>query len=415
MKGKQLLILAVAAVVLIIAAMKSGQRELDTSLDWVGKRVLAEMDMNAVDTITITGGATSASVTRTETGWVVNEKFGYAADFDKIRDTVIDLVEVKVTDLIDLEPAEHSRLGIGAPSPALNAKRVTLAQGEKSLASLVLGNDHMQTSPNGPAPGGAYPDGRYVSVEGSDRVFLVSETFSSVSENAIDWVDTELCNVTASDITEISISGVDRVPVKLTQDGTDLKLADLANSEELDDSKLSSLRNALSYLNLSDIADPALSDEATGFDKPTTFSAITKNGTTYTLNIGGTDASANRYMRVEVGYTEPSVEANVEETDEAKAKSEARQAEIANNKAAATELNAKLSPWTYLIASYKGDIMLTTRNNLVTEKAKEEPAGTAAAVETATPVVTPITPAVEPIITPNQTETNEAAAKSTSE
>ena len=120
-------------------------------------------------------------------------------------------------------------------------------------------------------------------------------------------------------------------------------------------------------------------------------------------------------MRVEVGYTEPSVEANVEETDEAKAKSEARQAEIANNKAAATELNAKLSPWTYLIASYKGDIMLTTRNNLVTEKAKEEPAGTAAAVETATPVVTPITPAVEPIITPNQTETNEAAAKSTSE
>jgi hypothetical protein len=415
MKGKQLLILAVVAAVLIIAATKSGQRELDTSLDWVGKRVLAEMDMNAVDVITITGAAASASIRRTDTGWVVNEKFGYAADFDKIRDTVIDLVEAKVADVIDLEPAEHSRLGIAAPSLALNAKRVTLAQGETALASLILGNDHMKASASAAAPGAGYPDGRYVSVEGSDRVFLVNETFSSVSENAIDWVDTELCNIAAGDIIEISIAGTDRVPVKLMQDGTDLTLAGLADNKELDVSKLSSLRNALSYLNLSDIADPTLSDEATGLDAPTTFSAITKNGTTYTLNIGGADESSSRYIRVEVAYTEPTVEAEGEETDEAKA--EARKTEIAKTKADATALHAKLSPWTYLIASYKGDTMLTTRNSLVKEKADENPADNTAAIETATPVATSIAtaPVVEPVTIPNQTETNEAAAKSTSE
>ena len=415
MKGKQLLILAVAAVVLIIAAMKSGQRELDTSLDWVGKRVLAEIDMNAVDSITIVGAAASASITRTETGWVVNEKFGYAADFDKIRDTVIDLVELKVTDVIDVEPTEHSRLGIGTPSPALTAKRITLAQGETPLGSLILGNDHMKESPSAPAPGGGYPDGRYVSVEGSDRVFLVSKTFASLSENAIDWVNTELCNITANDIMEISIAGKDRVPVKLTQDGTDLKLADLADNEEHDASKLSSLRNVLSYLNFDDIADPALSDEAAGLDKPTLFSATTKNGTTYTLNIGGADESSRRYMRVEVTYTEPTVEADSEEMDEAKA--EVHKAEIAKNKADAAALHTKSSSWTYVIASYKADTMLTTRGSLVKEKAEEKPADNAASIETATPVVTPIAPApaVKPVTTPDQTETNEAAAKSTSE
>ncbi len=383
MKGKQLVILAVVAAGLIFGAIKSSQTTPDASLDLIGNTVLSNLEINSLDTLRVVGANDTATIERGESGWVVKERFGYPADFEKVRDAVIDLVEVKIADVVDLDPSEFTRLDIAAPSSTVNSKRVSLIGDGSVKGEIVLGKEHMNANSGGPAGMGGYPDGRYISDANLERVYRVTETFSALSDKPIDWVDKDLFNVTGTDIASVSISGPDRTALALAAEGADFVLADLTETEELDTSKVSSIKNALSYLTMRDIAMPELSDDAMGFDGAVRFVANAKNGMVYTLLIGGKAESDGRYLRASVNYVAPArPQTDTEEAADAAAQREAAEAQA---QAEAETLNAKLGNWTYIIASFKGDALITQRADLVKEKEVE-----------ATPIAETTTPAEPP-------------------
>ena len=374
MKGKQISILAVVAIILIVGAIKTSQKKADPAIDMIGTTVLADLNINSVDALLIVGASAHTTVERHDAGWTVKEKYGYPADFDKVRRSVIDLSELKVADVIDLAPEEFARLDIADPSPDVDSKRVTLKSGDTVLGTLILGKEHSKQAAE-PSGYGGYPDGRYVSLAGGKHVFRVSNPMTALGDTPIDWVDSDLLSIAATDLETITITGPNRTPLSLTRDGTDLTLEGMGENEEGEASKLSTLGNALSYLTLSDIADPSISDADLGLDQPTEWVATAKNGTVYTLQLGSAADAGGRYLRIGVAYPAHEAVEAAASTSTSNAVAEAsseQEATLAKQRSEAEALNSKLSAWTFVVAYHTGDAMLTTRDQLVKQKEAPE-------------------------------------------
>jgi hypothetical protein len=160
-----------------------------------------------------------------------------------------------------------------------------------------------------------------------------------------------------------------------------------ADNETTDTTELSSVRNALSYFDMSDIASPALGEEQMGFANAATFMAETEDGIAYTLTIGGKAEGNNHYIKIaaeKLDLPEP----QGEEGESADDVPRDVQAEV-------DALNHRFSKWTFIIPGYKAESMLKTRDDLVeTKEEKEGSAEEAAPLEVTTePVEIPADPA----------------------
>jgi len=229
----------------------------------------------------------------------------------------------------------------------------------------------MRSTPSGRGGPDGYPDGRYVSADGGKTGYLVSEDLSDLAGDQKDWLDAEITSVAAADMAEITLTAPDGAALTLRRENGSLALDTLAEDEELDNSKLYAVESALNYLRLEDIADPSLDDAQLGFDKPSLFTVKTPKGEIYSVSIGGSPEGADtRYIRVAVVLA-PAQGTTNDPVDPAAGAEENAKKERAELEAATMDLNARLSPWTYVISSYKADAMTRTRADLV--KKTEEP------------------------------------------
>ncbi len=380
MNPKKLGILAAVAVVLGGIAYMTSREPADTTPEALGKTVLGELDVNAVEKITLTTPTATTTVARAGDKWVLANRYDYPVDFGKVRDILIDLSELKVGQVIEVSDTRRKSLKLAPPKAGDEDTGMLLelyGEGAGKIASLLIGETRKRKTED--APGDGYPDGRYVSTDGGETAYLVKETLTQLSETPTDWLDTEICNVSSSDIEDIRIAGPARPKLTFTKKDGSLKLAGVRDEEELETSKMYSIESALSYLRLEDIADPALGDDVTGMNDPVVFTANTKKGEIYSARVGNKVADGDkRYLRLAVALkpAEPEPAPPEDEDEEAKKKREKEAEKKANERteleATVAELNAKLAPWTFVIESYKSDNLAITRDKLVKLKEKEK-------------------------------------------
>jgi hypothetical protein len=391
MRGNKLIVLAVVAVVLVALAFVMNRKEAKIRPTNVGELVLPDLPVNDVRRIdVITSSNETVAVSRTDDAWVSHDKYGYPVDFVKVKDALIELSELKIGQVMNVSESQKAAINMVAPGQGVeNAGSLVNLYGEggKKIASVLLGKEHSRQAPSqGGMMGGSFPDGRYVSVDNGERVYLVAQTLSMFGDDPKDWLDTEIVNVEADKIKEVTVAVPGEDTMVFKKDGSDMVLDGLADDEEMDSSKQYNIKSALGYLKFKDIADPSLSDAETGMTNATLYKALAENGALYTAMIGGAADGEDRYFRMAVALTDlPEEEgkeeakedepAEGEETDaaDAAAKKEKR-AELEKEIA---DLSAKLSKWTYVIASYETDSMILKRDEMVKKKEKEEESGDA--------------------------------------
>jgi len=389
MKGRNLVVMVVLAAVLVGVAVLTSREKGESTPDVVGGLLFPDLPVNDVEKIVIRSGRETATVARLDKKWVAPGKFNYPADFTKIRDTLLKLSDLRIGQLVRVDDDQRASLKLNPPVPGDVSGTLVELHGKEgeTLASLLLGEPRHRKRLDTPNSFDGYADGRYVSTDGGNNVYLVSETLQGLSVNMKDWLDTDLVNVMSSDIAEITINGPDRDTVRLTRekDGGTLRAVGLSKKEEADTSRIDSIESALSYLRFNDIADPSLSDEQTGTHDPVVFRAITKEGEIYTVRIGGSPEDGNdRYVRFNVALT-PAGKTGLPKTDveddeegeeaEKTAKEQAQDKEAEKQKQLnekVRSLGEKLDNWTYLISSYKADPMMSVRADLVKKKGKAE-------------------------------------------
>lgn len=363
MTGKRLLMLLGIGIVLVGIAWWTS-RDTSNVSPLMGCKLIKNLDLNAIDEIVITAGSETSRVARTDSGWVMPSRYDYPANFENIRQFMLKLERLTIGQVADVNEAQKTELGMTAAS----ATHVKLLAEDDVTTELLLGNIREGQRAAGPRGFGAPQGGRFVSNDGGDTVCLIAEALHEVTPRADAWLKTDLLNVAGDDLKRIEIAPQAEPAFTLVRDKEDaLTLANLNKNETFDSSKRYSLQNALSRLQLKEVANPETSDAELGFSDPGRFRAWAKDGRFFDLTLSSPIGDTNdRYVRIAAGFEEPKAAdtKSAEDNEETEAKPEDTTAQL---KADVAALNDRLSQWTFRIQGYKADTLCTSRKSLIKE------------------------------------------------
>lgn len=387
MKPKKLILLAVVGLALGAWAWWSWQQEQRRAVpEAIGKPAFPNLDVNQVRKILVVSSGSTVSVARVSGAWVVPDRFNYPANFSKVAQCLRELGEAKVWQVMNVAETQLDELNLLLPGHASDDKResegtlVTLLGAQDSvLTSFVVGKPFARKPDR--APGGtgmmlsSGQDGQYVRLS-DGRVIILPTFLGRLLEGAQHWLADDFLNITAGQLAELTVTGPERAEVVVRRDpeAARLVLQGVADDEETDAAKFNQLTGMLGYLSFHDVANPALTPSQTGLDAPVVVTAVTTQGVAYALSIGGPVATNNpdRYVSVKVSLRPRSapVPASVRTNaapDQVAAANEAAEAKKLADTVA--ELDQRLSPWIYIVKSYRVEPALATRESLVTKKA----------------------------------------------
>ncbi len=370
MKAKKLIILSCAAALLVAVAILTSDKGGSTAKTNVqSEQLFKDLPVNDVTRIEIITATQVMRVQRGEDGWFAPDKFGYPAKFDRIKEALISLTEMKAGDERKLNDEQRLRAKMISPAnkEADDAGKGSLVRvytsGSGPAATLLIGSQRQTES----ATPGAGAMGTFVSPDEGKTILLTSE-FMGYLQNADPsaWLNTEILSVNSFNITNITIQLPDEEPLTLYSDGQrDLTMDRIPRKHKLDADKARTVRFSLSYLRYAEVADPALDNETMGFGEPSTFTAATSEGELYTVTLGGkVEGRDDRYLRAAaefIGTIPAAAEGEDEKAREAREKLEETRKKVES-------INERLRKWTYVVPASSVESMLFTRDDLIVQK-----------------------------------------------
>lgn len=381
MKLKQLCVLLIVAIALALMAVRMSRNETRRSTpSQIGNKVLPalETSINDISLIVVSSPSATTRVARIDGIWRVPGRHNYPADFAKVRALLTKLVDLKILQAIRTSPAILTDLQLGSSASAPEAAATVIDLQDKQgsmLATLKVGKPRLRSAPDSEMnPYGSFPDGRFVATD-DQHVYLVGDALNELVTTEKDWLDADFLNVNASDVTFIEVTGATSgvARVERASPSGEMVLKDLKEGQEADSAKLNSLAAALSFLRFDDIADPKLTPEQTGLDKPVIFKSRTRKGEVFTVRLGKSpEGDPRRYVAATVAFeaTPAAPPAGTNATQVAAAQAQAE--EQAKTAAAVQQLNTKISSWVYLINAYQADAMTKGHGDLVAVKQEEQ-------------------------------------------
>src|ERR1041385_3491086 len=185
MKGKQLAIVLGLLVALGGIALFLNQRNSaswsSTATTSTGK--VLDFQLNDVSQVTVKEGSGELNLVKKDDIWRVKERADYPAAFDKVSSLLRKLWELRPVQDVKIGPSQLGRLQLTGPSQGSTSGTLVDLKGggDKRLAALLVGKKYVKNSDQPASEGGGIPAGRYVmATDGSNRVFLVSDTFDEV-------------------------------------------------------------------------------------------------------------------------------------------------------------------------------------------------------------------------------------------
>jgi len=256
------------------------------------KKVFDDFPINEVASVEIRNAEGSVHLEKGEENWQVEERNGYPADTESIVSLLRDLWDLNIGQPVTIGRSQYGRLDLVHPEEASGDSAATILtfQNEEGndIASLWLGKVH-ERADNRPSPFGggmAMTDaGRYVKTGGSNAVFLVSETFDDIDIDPAVWLDQDFFEIQGIRTIEMR-SGNEEEDWKLVRESPtgDFSFADPREGEELEQSKVSSMKSAFSNPQFEDV----YTGEAKEENQPdkTTFVITTFDDFRYEVRVG---------------------------------------------------------------------------------------------------------------------------------
>jgi len=216
--------------------------------------------------------------------WIVAERGGFPADFDKVHDFVLKAIGLKIGQSEPIGEKDRARLNLDASGTAVEF----LAADGKPLARFTAGRKYFKREPDNPER--AIADGRYVTLPGDEkRVYVVADPLAQASVKSADWISR--AGIAAEKVKSLEVRhgegpAGDDWKVERSGDNADWKLAGARRGEKLETTKANSAAYAFAGLDLADVAPKEAKPEETGLDKPTIVTANTLDGLSYALKLG---------------------------------------------------------------------------------------------------------------------------------
>jgi hypothetical protein len=342
-----------AIMVLLLAVLGGGavlvyeqqQAREPSNVATLGRPLLKGLAAPEIASIRIAGPKSIITLEHKGKDWVIDERGGFPADFDKVRAFVLEALELKIGQSEPIGAQDRARLQLLEPDKGEGAGTLVefRAADGKALASMLIGKKYFKKAPADPST--ATPDGRFVLLPADPgTVYVVPDPLAQASARSAAWIDRSGISAQKVKTLEVTLAGEQPWKIERENENAEWKLVGAKAGEKVEVTKANAASYSLSLLELADVAPPGTSAQTAGFDKPTaTIVATTFGGLTYEFTVGRLDG-ANYYLRF----------ARQGEPDK---KDEAR---LAREKA--------LESYTLLVAKTKLDDTLKKRSDLLETK-----------------------------------------------
>jgi hypothetical protein len=366
MKGKTFLILLVAAGVLGTLTFLYLKDDTHTGNVKMGDKLFADLPVNQVATIVIADPEATVTLIKGEEKWQVQERSGYAADFGKIRDTVVKISRLKIGRRFTGSPDSLTRLALLAPSAndeAGRGKQITLKDSAGAiLADFILGQTR-ETEGGGSG-------GQYLKKVDGDAVFLVDGNFRFLKSDPPDWLQKEILDIKAEDVAEVTCYTADAQQPVYTlsrpKKGEAAQLTPLPSGRSVDQAKVDQVFNALNPLTVNDVAAGEGKPPA-GESGSMRLSYRLYDGRRITI-FPASAGEADHSLRVAAENVAEEAAARNPEEDKAASKKDDQaggEKEKAPVVRTAAQLNAALGPWVFSVQKWQFDSFITRPDDLL--------------------------------------------------
>jgi hypothetical protein len=310
------LILVVAALAALAAVMlRPGQEDAKQTV--LGQQLFADVPFQEIAKIRIVSKDETTTVVKKPSGWGVEEKNGYPADFSKISELVKKCRDLKAGRSFAADEQVLDRLALYPPSQTgvegkSTATRLVLAdKADRTILDLLIGKARESDQGFG---------GHYLMREGQPTVYLVDKTFKFLSASPDDWLHRQVINLDAETIEAVACyrHGEQNPVYELRRPakGEDFAFAGMNGNPPLNQGKAGRVTGALSPLQAEDVLAADQDGKDVSFAESDRFVYTTFDGRSYTVELGGTfsrDEKSFTYARLSKSPPPGKVE---KETDE---------------------------------------------------------------------------------------------------
>ena len=191
----------VTAIVVIGAGYAVMSRQSAVTRTLVEEAVFPDLvgQINDVAAIEVTGAEQSFSVRHDGDQWVVSSLADFPAEFDKVKQALLAVAELKTVEAKTADPERHVVLGLNEPGSEEGGglKVRVLGAEDAVLAGLLLGNAGRGTR-----------DLVYVRRDGEDQTWLARRK-PDIGDDPRDWVDTMLVKIDIERVSRITLAHAD--------------------------------------------------------------------------------------------------------------------------------------------------------------------------------------------------------------
>ena len=274
-----LLLVMLGGGALLVRRQAETQRPADAAA--LGQPLLKDLKASEVAAISIREPKGALTIQRKGERWLIAERDGFPADFDRVREFVVKALGLKIGQSDAIGDKDRARLNLDASGTAIEF----LGADGKPLARLVAGRKYFKNEPDNPTK--AIGDGRFVMLPGEDkRLFVVSDPLTQASIRTADWISRAGFAAEKVRTLEVRLADGGAWKIERSGDNADWKLAGASRGEKLEVTKANAASYSLAKVELADVAPKTLKPEDAGLDKPATVVATTFDGLTYTLSVG---------------------------------------------------------------------------------------------------------------------------------
>ena len=374
MNKKTLFILLVVLAVLagVGRSILMDRSDESASIDAMGAVIFKRLPANEITSISIHRPDDSVMLVKEKGIWVVQNRFGYPADFSKITDLIRKLKQTRVGRNFPASESVLKRLSLISPTDkgALRedkASRIQIKDKDQAvMVDILLGNTRKREEKS-------VPDSQFIMLADGTDIYLVDQIFSPFDTAAPSWLQKNPINVTQKHIQKIACVGPDgavRYSFERAQ-GKDLALVSPPTKGTVKQSDLNRLAGALTGLEIEDVADPSSPPESlsNGISPRLDFTLF--DGITYHVYPGITcSPGIPCYVRLEVDYKRPTAP-TASGGDASKDKESTEDKSGGDLMAKANGMNGRLAPWFFVVPARQHQAFFTTLGEMLEDKTKK--------------------------------------------
>lgn len=233
-----------ALLALVVFVGRDGSSENTSADTLLMPEISAQInDVGRVEIISA-GNNVVATMVKSGNDWQLEQMGGYRADWHKLKTLLAALAQAKVVETKTDNPEYYARLGVeGIAVEDAGSVLVNLSVGDH-ITGVLIGHEAKGRS------------GQYVRLQNEAASALVDRNFE-VPTGALDWADSSIVDINASEVAEVEIihPGGERVLVtRISADQTDFDFVGLPEGRETRSSwAVNSLASVFSMLNMDSV------------------------------------------------------------------------------------------------------------------------------------------------------------------